>query len=151
MNVHLIVRRLTATVLVTKMHLMMLTVTVGTAKKWKGCVLTTRVAKSVVGIRTTATVLATAMPRSKGSLNKKGKQSVEERTVKRRETSSPKTAESRSQEYAQLKLKRRENKIANLTNKIKEKRQALLQLGRFADTSDPAYRKMQRLIQGEME
>ena len=61
MNVHLIVRRLTATVLVTKMHLMMLTATVGTVKKWKGYVLTTRVAKSVVGIRTTATVLATKM------------------------------------------------------------------------------------------
>jgi hypothetical protein len=91
------------------------------------------------------------MPRSKGSLNKKGKQSVEERKAKRREKSKPKTAESRSKEYAQLKLKRREKKIANLTTKIKEKREALLQLGRFANTSDPSYRKMQRLIQGEME
>ena len=91
------------------------------------------------------------MPRPKGSLNKKGEQSVEERKAKRRKTSTAKSAESRIREYAKLKVQRRENKLAKLSNKIKERKQALLQLGRFSNTTDPAYAKMQRLIEGEME
>jgi len=37
------------------------TMTIGTVKKWKSCVLTTSVARTVTDIRTTATVLATKM------------------------------------------------------------------------------------------
>ena len=65
MNVHLIVVSVVVIVLATKMPLKMQkvnAVTIATVKKWKGCVLTTSVARTVADIRTTATVLATKMP-----------------------------------------------------------------------------------------
>ena len=64
MNVHLIATHLIVTVLAIKKHLKMIIaniVTVGKAKKGKSCVPTTSVAGTVLGIPTTATVLATRM------------------------------------------------------------------------------------------
>jgi len=63
-NVHLIATHLIVTVLAIKKHLKMIIaniVTVGKAKKGKSCVPTTSVAGTVLGIPTTATVLATRM------------------------------------------------------------------------------------------
>jgi len=91
------------------------------------------------------------MPRPQGSLNKKGKQSVEERKARRNETRKATSAECRSREYAKKKVERRQQKIANLSQKIKDSRQALHQVGRFTNPTDPEYVQMHRLIQGEME
>ena len=51
------------------------------------------------------------MPRPKGALNKKGKQSQEERKAKRKTSSKFHSAESRQNDYAQKKVKRREKKL----------------------------------------
>ena len=51
------------------------------------------------------------MPRPKGALNKKGKQSQEERKAKRKASSKFHSAESRQNDYAQKKVKRREKKL----------------------------------------
>ena len=54
------------------------------------------------------------MPRTKGSLNKKGKQSEEERILNRRAAKKNLSVEKRQKEYDQRKVARREKKIEKL-------------------------------------
>ena len=72
------------------------------------------------------------MPRSRGSLNKKGKQSAEERIAKRRACPKSHCAESRAREYAQRKLVRRNKQLDDLNQRIKNQRHELHAIGRFA-------------------
>ena len=80
------------------------------------------------------------MPRTKGSLNKKGKQSVQERILKRRAANLNRehSVESRQKENDKKKVDRREKRIAMLNERIKKQHQELYSVGRFSGTTDPA-------------
>jgi len=84
------------------------------------------------------------MPRPMGSLNKKGKQSIEERKERRKATSKPSSVESMKRQCSIRKAERMTNKIMKLSERIKQSRQALHAVGRFSSTSDPAFAEMHR-------
>ena len=86
------------------------------------------------------------MPRPKGSLNVKGKQSEEERKINKRASSQPPSIEARQREYAKRKVSRRENKITTLNDRIRLQRQDLHAIGKFSGINDPALKELQSLL-----
>ena len=91
------------------------------------------------------------MPRPLGSLNKKGRQSTEERKAKRKASKKANSAESRQREYAKRNLERREKQIEKLNQRIREKRQQLHSVGRFAGTEDPLLKELAKILDGWIE
>ena len=91
------------------------------------------------------------MPRPKGSLNKKGKQSLEERKAKRKASKKPTSVESRQKEDAKRMLERREKRIEALNSRIREQRHQLHSVGRFAGAEDPALKELAKLLDGTIE
>jgi len=91
------------------------------------------------------------MPRPKGALNRKGKQSEEERKINKRATSQPASLEARHREYAQRKVVRREKQLVLLTTRILEKRSQLHAVGKYGGCQDPALKELQRLLDGATE
>jgi len=82
------------------------------------------------------------MTRPIGSLNKKGKQSKEERKAKRKASKKANSVESRQREYAKRSVERREKKIEKLNQRIREKRQQLHSVGRFAGAEDSLLKEL---------
>jgi len=91
------------------------------------------------------------MPRPIGSVNKKGKQSLEERKARRKASKKTNSAESRQKEYAQRKVDRREKKIQELNDRIRKQRQALHSVGRFTGAEDPALKELGILLDRSLE
>ena len=91
------------------------------------------------------------MPRTKGSVNKKGKQTLDERKEKRRASKKPNSLESRQKEYAKRKVDRREKQIEKLNQRIKQQRNELYSVGRFAGSTDPALKELGKLLDSPVE
>jgi hypothetical protein len=91
------------------------------------------------------------MPRPIGSLNKKGKQSKEERKAKRKASKKANSVESRQREYAKRSVERREKKIEKLNQRIREKRQQLHSVGRFAGAEDPLLKELGKILDGTIQ
>ena len=72
------------------------------------------------------------MPRPKGSLNNKGKQTLEERKAIRKASRKATSVENRKKEYAKRKVGRREKRIEELNQRIRKQRHELHSVGRFA-------------------
>jgi len=86
------------------------------------------------------------MPRTKGSLNKKGKQSLEERKANRKASRKPTSAQYRQTENEKRKIARREKKIEDLNLRIKNQRQELYNVGRFSGDNDPAFKQLGKIL-----
>ena len=91
------------------------------------------------------------MPRPKGSLNKKKKQSVEERKANRKASKKANSVQSRQAEYAKRKLDRKEKKILELTLRIKKQLNELYGVGRFSGCNDPAFKELSKLLESPIE
>ena len=96
-------------------------------------------------------VLQCKMPRPKGSLNKKGKQSAEERKAIRKASKKQNSVESRQKEYAKRKIERRAKQIEVLNDRIRKQRQELYSIGRFAGSDDPALIELGKLLDGSVD
>jgi hypothetical protein len=91
------------------------------------------------------------MPRTKGSLNKKGKQSLEERKANRKASRKPTSAQYRQTENEKRKIARREKKIEDLNLRIKNQRQELYNVGRFSGDNDPALKQLGKILDSTTE
>jgi len=91
------------------------------------------------------------MPRPKGALNKKGKQSGEERKAQRRATSQNHSEESRQRDYAKRKIDRMNEKLARINSRIKQQRNELYNIARFGGDNDPAFKELGKLLDSTVE
>ena len=91
------------------------------------------------------------MTRPRGSLNKKGRQSAEERKAKRKASKKTNSVESRQKEYAKRNVERRQKKIEALNARIREQRHQLHSVGRFAGAEDPSLKELGKLLDGTLE
>jgi hypothetical protein len=91
------------------------------------------------------------MPRPIGSLNKKGKQSLEERKAKRKASKKATSVESRHKQDAKRMLERRQKKIEALNSRIREQRHKLHSVGRFAGAEDPSLNELAKLLDGTID
>ena len=91
------------------------------------------------------------MPRPKGSLNKKGKQSADERKANRKASKKANSIESRQKEFAKRKIDRWAKQILILNERIRKQRQELYSVGRFSGVEDPALKELGKLLDGSSE
>ena len=91
------------------------------------------------------------MPRPKGSLNKKGKQSADERKANRKASTKANTIESRQKEFAKRKIDRRAKQIQILNERIRQQRHELYSVGQFSGVDDPALKELGKLLDGSFE